>query len=164
MKLNSHDQNAPGNMAPPQQEIGNVIDFIVCAAGSSGSAVARRWQTMETQVSCCSKQAGTMQSRSLQTSVWSRPTSRPTISERRRPPAKPTSSMTWSRRLPDRAFPTWRSDLPAALPPSVVEGRRLAFYNAGHDGRDTPVFRVQWLAVLCKIPRQAGEAPLDRRV
>ena len=42
MKLNTHDQNAPENSPIPQREIGDVFDFIVCGAGSSGSVVAAR--------------------------------------------------------------------------------------------------------------------------
>ncbi|TBZ26753.1 GMC family oxidoreductase [Rhizobium leguminosarum] len=42
MKLNSHDQNAPENPPIPQREVGDVFDFIVCGAGSSGSVVAAR--------------------------------------------------------------------------------------------------------------------------
>lgn len=42
MKLNSHAQNAPENPPIPQSEVGDVFDFIVCGAGSSGSVVAAR--------------------------------------------------------------------------------------------------------------------------
>ncbi|MBA9033739.1 GMC family oxidoreductase [Rhizobium leguminosarum] len=42
MKLKSHDQNAPKNPPIPQSEVGDVFDFIVCGAGSSGSVVAAR--------------------------------------------------------------------------------------------------------------------------
>lgn len=42
MKLNSPDQNAPENPPIPQCEVGDVFDFIVCGAGSSGSVVAAR--------------------------------------------------------------------------------------------------------------------------
>lgn len=42
MKLNTHDQNAPEASPIRQREVGNVFDFIVCGAGSSGSVVAAR--------------------------------------------------------------------------------------------------------------------------
>ena len=42
VKLNTHDQNAPENTPIPQSEVGDVFDFIVCGAGSSGSVVAAR--------------------------------------------------------------------------------------------------------------------------
>jgi choline dehydrogenase len=42
VKLKTHDQNAPANPGFAQREIGNVFDFIVCGAGSSGSVVAAR--------------------------------------------------------------------------------------------------------------------------
>ncbi|MGV1872573.1 GMC family oxidoreductase [Agrobacterium rosae] len=42
MKLNSHDQNSPENPSIPQSDVGDIFDFIVCGAGSSGSVVAAR--------------------------------------------------------------------------------------------------------------------------
>ena len=42
VKLNTHDQNAPENPPIPQGKVGDVFDFIVCGAGSSGSVVAAR--------------------------------------------------------------------------------------------------------------------------
>ncbi|QSY98402.1 GMC family oxidoreductase (plasmid) [Rhizobium bangladeshense] len=42
MKLNNHDNNVPANTSFPQNAVGDVFDFIVCGAGSSGSVVAAR--------------------------------------------------------------------------------------------------------------------------
>jgi choline dehydrogenase len=42
VKLNTHDQNASENPRLSQNEVGDVFDFIVCGAGSSGSVVAAR--------------------------------------------------------------------------------------------------------------------------
>ncbi len=42
MKLNSHNQDAPEASSIQQREVGDVFDFIVCGAGSSGSVVAAR--------------------------------------------------------------------------------------------------------------------------
>lgn len=42
MKLNTHDQNPSQRQVTPQREVGDVFDFIVCGAGSSGSVVAAR--------------------------------------------------------------------------------------------------------------------------
>lgn len=42
MKLPAHDKNAPANPFFPHNSAGDVFDFIVCGAGSSGSVVAAR--------------------------------------------------------------------------------------------------------------------------
>lgn len=42
MKLYTHEQNTPDHSAIPQRAVGDVFDFIVCGAGSSGSVVAAR--------------------------------------------------------------------------------------------------------------------------
>jgi choline dehydrogenase len=42
VKLNIHDQNAPEALSIRRREVGEVFDFIVCGAGSSGSVVAAR--------------------------------------------------------------------------------------------------------------------------
>ena len=42
MKLNTHDQNLSEHQKIPQSALGNIFDFIVCGAGSSGSVVAAR--------------------------------------------------------------------------------------------------------------------------
>ncbi|WP_075289339.1 GMC family oxidoreductase [Pararhizobium arenae] len=42
MKPYTHDKNVPTNSVYPQKVGGNVFDFIVCGAGSSGSVIAAR--------------------------------------------------------------------------------------------------------------------------
>ena len=42
MKLSTHDKNVPANTSFPHNAVGDVFDFIVCGAGSSGSVVAAR--------------------------------------------------------------------------------------------------------------------------
>lgn len=42
MKLYNYDDNVPANTSFPQNAVGDVFDFIVCGAGSSGSVVAAR--------------------------------------------------------------------------------------------------------------------------
>jgi choline dehydrogenase len=42
VKLYTHDANGPANPSFPQSALGDVFDFIVCGAGSSGSVVAAR--------------------------------------------------------------------------------------------------------------------------
>lgn len=42
MKLYTHDENVPANTSFAHNTVGDVFDFIVCGAGSSGSVVAAR--------------------------------------------------------------------------------------------------------------------------
>ena len=42
MKLYTHDQNGPQTIFQPHDAVGDLYDFIVCGAGSSGSVVAAR--------------------------------------------------------------------------------------------------------------------------
>ncbi|CAN7602746.1 GMC family oxidoreductase [Rhizobium sp. LjRoot98] len=42
MKLSTHEKNAPANSTFSHNTVGDVFDFIVCGAGSSGSVVAAR--------------------------------------------------------------------------------------------------------------------------
>lgn len=42
MKLHTHDKNGPQTTSLPHDAVGDVYDFIVCGAGSSGSVVAAR--------------------------------------------------------------------------------------------------------------------------
>ena len=98
-------------------------------------------------------------------SDWFGPQSRPTISERRRPPAKPIAKIALSRR------PLKSLSSVASIAQQVVgedrfflDGRSaMGASNAGEHGRDVPIARVQRFAELAIAPANPREAPLQRR-
>lgn len=100
--------------------------------------------------------------------VWSRPTSSPTISERRSPPAKPISSIARSRspqkvprgnvssmaiRCSGSAASFWRG---------CVAWRGVGVADRGEHSSDMAVLSVERCATPGIIPGQRRKSPLDR--
>jgi len=97
-------------------------------------------------------------------SDWFGPQSRPTISERRRPPAKPIA------RIACRAGPQIIVERRQHRAQVVGEDRffldgrsAMGAPDPGEHGRDVPIARVQRFAELAIAPANPREAPLQRR-
>ena len=98
-------------------------------------------------------------------SVWPGPQSRPTISERRSAPAKPSARMARSRR-PRRSISSvasMASSSSAKIAAFCTGGRRVLAADAGEHGGDVAVAGVERLPELAVAPADPGEAPLERR-
>ena len=98
-------------------------------------------------------------------SVWRGPQSRPTISDRRRPPAKPIARIARSRR-PLRSISERRQHGQKLVGEDrgFLQGRAgVAAADAGEDGGDMAVTDVERLAELPVAPGDAGQPPLEGR-
>ena len=99
-------------------------------------------------------------------SVWSRPTSRPTISERRKPAGEAEQQHGAVAQAAQRAAieRLQHGDEILGQHGFLLQRRAaVAVADAGEHGGDMAVLAVERLAALGIVPGQGGEAALDRR-